>query len=58
MKSPPLLPGRNAETWCPLAFAGAFSIWAPNFAQADTTGMFGLARNGPAGWMSSRTDNV
>ncbi len=32
-----------------LAFAGAFSIWAPNPAQADTTGMFGLARNGPAG---------
>ena len=25
------------------------SIWAPNPAQADTTGMFGLARNGPAG---------
>ena len=32
-----------------LAFAGAFSTWAPNLAQADTTGMFGLARNGPAG---------
>src|SRR6202047_5254685 len=32
-----------------LAFAGAFSTWAPNLAQADTTGMFGLARNGSAG---------
>jgi hypothetical protein len=32
-----------------LAFAGALSIWAPNPAQAGTTGMFGLARNSPAG---------
>ena len=32
-----------------LTFAGAFSIWALNPAQADTTGRFGLARNDPAG---------
>ena len=32
-----------------LALAGALFVWAPNPAQADTTGMFGLALNGPAG---------
>ena len=32
-----------------LAFAGALSICAPNPAQACTIGIFGLARNSPAG---------
>ena len=32
-----------------LALAGALSVWAPNPAQAGTTGRFGLARNSPAG---------
>ena len=32
----------------PVLALAALSVWAPNPAQADTTGMFGLDRNRPA----------
>ena len=38
-----------------LAFAGAFSTWAPNLAQADTTDMFGLAPQRPS-WRGCRPE--
>jgi hypothetical protein len=45
MKTQPIL----LKLLTALALASALSVWASSPAQADATGMFGLARNSPTG---------